>query len=356
MIPGPVELAPEVLTILAEPLWAHYGDRWVALWNETVAQTRRVFQTENDLFIMPGSGTLGLDACLASTLGGGGKALVLCNGFFGHRLKEMAQAYTPDVVAIETRWGAPLPLDRVQQAIGKERPRLVALAHCETSTCMLNPVEPVGAWCQEHGALLLVDAISSLGGAALPVDAWGVDLCVSATQKALGCPPGLALVSVGQRAWAVMDRHPALGWYQNLTVWKRYAQEWGQWFPHPVTQNSGLVRALHWSTRAILEEGLESCHARHLNVRDQLRDRVRAWGLGLLIPDEHASPLVTAVVLDGRITPQTLVQRLKNDHGILIGGGLGSMADSVVRIGHMGPQATPERMGPLFEALGEVFA
>lgn len=354
MIPGPVELDPEVRALLAEPLWAHYGDRWVALYEETVAQTQAVFQTNNELFLMPGPGTLGLEAALASTLGDGARALVLANGFFGHRLAESARAYGATVETVEAAWGQPLPLEAIEAAIAKHRPRVVAMVHCETSTGVLNPVEPVADCCRRSGALLVVDAISSLGAADLPVDAWGVDVCVAATQKALGCPPGLTLVSVGARAWEVMAAHPSVGWLQNLTVWRRYARDWAKWFPHPVTQNSGLVRALQLRTRRILDEGLGACFARHLAARDRLRARACDWGLKPLVTDAHAAPSVTAIALNGRIAPAELVQRLAAEHGVLIGGGLGTLAQSVVRIGHMGPQAAPKRLDRLIDALEAV--
>jgi alanine-glyoxylate transaminase/serine-glyoxylate transaminase/serine-pyruvate transaminase len=228
------------------------------------------------------------------------------------------------------------------------------MVHCETSTCILNPVEQISVICQENNALLMVDAISSLGAANLPVDDWQIDLCVAGTQKALGCPPGLGLVSVSERAWSMMDEHNPLGWYSNLQIWRKYADDWGHFFPHPVTQNSGLFKALHWSTRQLLDQGLPSVFQRHLIYRDQLRNKVRDLGFDLLIGDDDASPSATAIVLDDRITPLSLIGKMQQQHGILIGGGLGTLADRVVRIGHMGPQAKPERMDPLLKALTDM--
>lgn len=354
MIPGPVELEPDILAMLQEPLWAHYGDAWVRLYNDTIALTKRIFQTQHDLFLMPGPGTLGVDACLCSAMPAHGKALVLSNGFFGKRLEEMARTYTPNVQVIESPWGQPLDLEQVQTAISKSKPDLVVMVQCETSTTMLNPVEPVGTLCQESGALLLVDAISSLGAADLPVDEWGVDLCVASTQKALGCPPGLALVSVSARAWDAVEAAPARGWYQSLAVWRRYAKDWGHWFPHPVTQNSGLVRALQRSACKLLDEGLKGCFQRHLQLRDWLRARAEGLGLQPLIPHEHASPSVTAFTLPPRRKAPDVVKALRERHGILIGGGLGALAEHVIRIGHMGPQARPPLLERACDALEDV--
>lgn len=354
MIPGPVELEPDILAVLQEPLWAHYGDAWVRLYNDTTALIKRVFQTDHDLFLIPGPGTLGVDACLSGALPSNGTTLVLSNGFFGKRLEEMAKTYTPNVHVAESPWGQPLDLDQVQTVMRQKKPDLVAMVHCETSTAMLNPVEPVGQLCREHGAVLMVDAISSLGAADLPVDRWDVDLCVASTQKALGCPPGLALVSVSPRAWQAVEAAPARAWYQNLAVWRRYAKDWGQWFPHPVTQNSGLVRALQRSACKLLDEGLAQCFQRHVQLRDWLRAQGEGLGLEPLIPHEHAAPSVTSFALPARLTGPQVVKALKERHGILIGTGLGALAERTIRIGHMGPQAQPALLEAVCEALADV--
>jgi len=350
MIPGPIELAPEVLAPMAEPLVAHYGEEWTAFYKETLGHLRKVFRTEGDIFLFPGSGSAGLDMTLGSTLFPDGKVLIPRNGFFGERLEEIARTYTSNVRAIKFPTGQPIDLEVIEGFLQKEHFEVVAAVHCETSTGVLNPIRELSKLCQHYGALFIVDAISSLAIEPLKMDAWGIDLCVSASQKGLESPPGLGLVVVGKAAWKWINQVESPGWYLNLKVWKEYEKKWGNWHPHPVTHAVNNVRALRVGVERILAEGLERRFARHRSITERLRRELREIHLEPYVPDEIASHGVTAVLgPEGHI--DELLLHLRDRHRLLLAGSLGSIKGKVFRIGHMGPGATDEAVETVISAL-----
>lgn len=196
MIPGPIELDEEVRQELAQPLLPHYGKEWLRVYQETRGLLRQVFQTEQEVLLIPGSGSAGLEAAIGSLVGDGGKALILSNGFFGERLVAIARAYTPNVRVLSGDLDRPISPERLEEALRGGSVKMVAAVHCETSTGVLNPIRDYGELCQRYGAILVVDAISSLGGVELRFDEWGLGICVSASQKGLEASPGLAPVAI----------------------------------------------------------------------------------------------------------------------------------------------------------------
>jgi len=355
MIPGPIELAPEVLAPMAEPMVAHYGKEWTAFYKETIGLLKRVFQTERGVFLLPGSGSAGLDAALGSTLFPDGRVLIPRNGFFGDRLEEIARTYTPHVRTIKFPLGQPIELDSVEKALRKEHFEVVAAVHCETSTGVLNPIRELSKLCQHYGALFIVDAISSLAIEPLEMDAWGIDLCVSASQKGLESPPGLGLVAVGKAAWKWINQVESPGWYLNLKVWKEYEKKWGNWHPHPVTHAVNNVRALRVGVERILSEGLENRFQRHRETTAQLRQGLRNLGLEPYVPDESASHGVTAVIgPEGKV--EELLAYMRQQHKLLLAGSLGELKGKVFRIGHMGPGATSEAVETVLSALDKALS
>ncbi|NIA12232.1 MAG: aminotransferase class V-fold PLP-dependent enzyme, partial [Nitrospiraceae bacterium] len=201
MIPGPIELDPEVLAVMAEPLVAHYGEEWTAFYKETTRLLQQIFQTAGDIFLFPGSGSAGLDAALGSTLFPDGRVLIPQNGFFGERLEEIARSYTPNVHTLKFPIGRAVDPETVEKTLRDGNFDAVACVHCETSTGVLNPIQELAAMCRSHGIHFIVDAVSSLAVEPLEMDTWGIDICVSASQKGLEAPPGLGVIAVGKRAW-----------------------------------------------------------------------------------------------------------------------------------------------------------
>lgn len=356
MIPGPIELDPEILAEMSTPLVAHYGPEWVKYHNETVQIVKQVFRTQkSDLFLMPGPGSLAIEAALSSLVSDGSKILVLNNGFFGERWLKVCQSYTQQVVTIEAPWGQAISPDAVSKVLKREKNvRAAIVVHGETSTGVTNPVREIGQICHQNGVISIVDAVSTLGGVPLEVDEWHIDICATATQKCLECPPGLAPISVSPEAWKQVEQTSSPGWYMNLRTWKEYTIRWGDWHPHPVTMPTGLTRALRFSCERILAEGLNERYQRHARMANLLRQGLYNLGFDLLVENEHCrSNTFTAVRADARISAPQLIKYLKDHHQIQIAGGLDRLAGQIFRLGHMGPTATVHAIVPTLVAIEE---
>ena len=225
MIPGPVGVEDEVLAAMAEPVRAHYGEAWMEVYDETLERLKRVFCTQNELLLMIGPGSVGLEAAIGSLAGRGDKVLVAYNGFFGHRMSVIGRSHGLEVRTVEAPLGEAVDPESIRQRLAAERDiQALAVVHLETSTGVLNPLEEIVSVAGEFGVPLIVDAISTLGGMPLPVDEWGIDVCVTVGNKCLAGPIGLVPVSVSERACEQMERkrEGAYGWYLYLRTWIDY--------------------------------------------------------------------------------------------------------------------------------------
>jgi alanine-glyoxylate transaminase/serine-glyoxylate transaminase/serine-pyruvate transaminase len=344
MIPGPVDVEDEVLSEMASPVVAHYGDAWVEIYLEVVDCLKRVFQTENDLFIMGGPGSAALDASFGSLLATGEKVLIPSNGFFGQRLRTMARSYGLEVVPLDFPLEQAISASAVEAQLQKEKGiRAVAVVHHETSTGVLNPLPEIAAVTKEAGVPIIVDAVASLGGVPLPVDEWGIDLCITVPNKCLAAPPGISLLSVSQRAWEMIESTSDRphGWYLNLQTWKRYATEWASWHPYPTTMATNNVLALLASLRQLLAEGLETRYARTAKAAEMTREGLTDMGFEMFIEGPHASPLITAAKGRPDMSIAEMAQFLRDERGIMIGGGIDELAGKIFRVGHMGRAILP---------------
>jgi len=346
MIPGPVSVEDDVLFELSQPIRPHYGEDWTAIYNETRALLKRVFRTEGEVHILVGSGSAGLDAGIGSLTLPGEKAIVGTNGYFGERLIEICESYGLQVIPVRAKLGDPLDPAMFEAAL-RSHPdaALVTLVHLETATAVLNPLREIAALARQHAVPVVVDAVSSLAGAALEMDEWGIDICVSATQKGLGAPPGLGPIAISARGWEIMDSKPSRnhGWYLNLQTWRKFATEWGAWHPHPITMATNNVMALRASLNKLLAEGIDSRIKRYTRLALRLRNGVRRLGLQPLTPDEQLAPVLTAVYGPEGVPSSEIVKFLSEQHDLRISGGLGEgLAERVFRVGHMGPRVTED--------------
>lgn len=354
MIPGPVPLGPEPAAALAQPVQPHYGPAWVATHNETMGLLRQVFGTHGDVFPLVGSGSAGLDAAIGSLLAPGQTALVGVNGFFGQRLAIIARLYGAHVVEVPAEWGRAIDPEAFENAL-RAHPGAgaVILTHVETSTGVLNPVQAVACLANAAGVPVIVDAVSSLGGLALEMDDWGIDLCVSASQKALGGLAGLAPVAVSPRAWSAIERRGSAGrgWYLNLQVWREYAQTHQHWHPFPVTIPTNTFLALQAGLRALLTEGLPQRFARFARLAARLRGRLDELGFQPLASAAEAAPVVTAARSLPGLPSSRIVEYLDREHHLKIAGGLGPLQDAIVRIGHLAPGVSEDDLDYVLAAL-----
>ena len=354
MIPGPVEVHPDVLKALGAPVEPHYGDKWVHKNQRVLDMLKKIFNTSGDVFLMVGSGTCAIDASIGSCLQSGERILIPNNGFFGDRLVSIAERNGLDVVQITTDWGQPVDPQQIEDALKKDASiKAVAVVHGETSTTVLNPIQDIGPLVRKYGALFMVDAVSSLGGVPFEMDAWCIDVCASATQKCLGSPPGLAPVALNERAWQSIDRleKGTHGWYGDLRIWRQYAQEWGSWHPSPITMATNNVNALLTSLSQLMDEGIPVRMERFRKLAMQLRAGLREAGFPPFTADEMMNPVLTAGVMPAGQDSADIVQYLLDEYAVQISGGLGTLKPKMFRIGHMSPIMTEADIQLVVDAL-----
>ena len=356
MIPGPVPLSDSAAEALAAPVQAHYGPAWVSVHDETLGLLRQVFAAEGDILLLVGSGSAGLDAAIGSLLAPGETALVGVNGYFGKRLAAIARAHGADVVEVTAEWGEPLATEAFESAV-RQHPEAKAIvaAHVETSTGVVNPVHDIARLANAQGVPVMADAISSLGGVEFAMEAWGVDVCVSASQKCLGGPAGLAPVAVGPRGWAAIEKRlaaaPGPGWYLNLQTWREFAQSQKEWHPFPVTMPTHAVLSLRAGLRALLAEGLPNRLRRYRTLAARLRAGLQELGFQPLAADACAAPVVTAARSLPGIPSGRVVEFLERAHGLKIAGGLGPLQHTIFRVGHMAPSVGERDIDDVLAAL-----
>lgn len=354
MIPGPVEVHPDVLKAMGSAVEPHYGDAWVAKQQRVTEILKEIFNTAGDVYLLVGSGTCAIDAAIGSCLQGGEKILVGTNGYFGDRLVSIAKHNGLEVIEVKAAWGEELDADEIERALERDPSiKAVAVVHSETSTTVLNPIQNIGPIVRKHGQLFIVDAVSSLGGVPFSMDEWCVDACATATQKCLGAPPGLGPIAVNERAWKSIDRLQTgeHGWYTDLRVWRQYAQEWGDWHPTPVTMATNNVNALLVSLTQLKAEGITKRMERYRSLALQLREGMRKAGIAPFTPDEKLNPVLTAGVAPSGVNSAEIVRYFLQEYAIQISGGLGALKAGIFRIGHMSPVMTSEDIELVCEAL-----
>lgn len=355
-IPGPGDVDEDILEAAARPIVRHYGAHWMKIYNELQTLLKQFFRTRNDVFLVPGAASALHDMAMGSLLRSGQKIIVGHNGFFGERLLEIAESYGLEVVSFSAPLGKPLDPSELRSLLHAHPDApVVALVHHETATTVMNPLRALAAEVREAGRVIVVDAVSSLGGVELPVDEWGIDVCVTASGKCLEALAGMGFVSVGPRAWELMDRQPARGhgWYLNFETWRRYAREWGSWHPTPVTVPVNILMGVLARLRKILKEGLENHLAKYVHASRIVRAGLRNVGFEMFVPDEYASPVVTAVKARPEFEVAELSQWLENERGLAVGGALGELAGKIFRVGHLGKAASREYLLDFLVAIEE---
>jgi len=359
LIPGPVTVSPSVLGVLGRPVPAHYGDDWVEMYRRLSASLARIFGTDGDVVLLFGPGTAALETCLASTLAHGDDVLVATNGLFGERLVEIASTLGLRVHSITTEGRRPIDPEQVVEAV-RAHPgaRAFAVVHHETSLGLLNPVRELCQTARRLGLLTIVDAVASLGGVPVEMDAWGIDLCAGVGNKCLGAPVGVAPIGIGRRGWlAVDDGRPKIaGWYLNLATWRRYGEMWGSWHPSPTTMPTNVVVALAAAVEEVIRTGLPAHQARFTQAALRVREGLGELGFEMVIPDEHASPLTTAAWGRPGMDVHDYLEWLRRERGLRLGGALGDLAGRAFRVGHMGRAAEPDVVDGYLRATAEYVA
>ncbi|MDH5696057.1 MAG: alanine--glyoxylate aminotransferase family protein [Dehalococcoidia bacterium] len=332
-IPGPTPLPDEVLKTMSRQMINHRGPEFGQMLNDITDKLKQLFQTKGDVFLLTASGTGGLEAAIVNTLSPGDKVLSVSIGVFGERFGVIAEQFGVEVIPLRFEWGKAADIDTVRRALDAEpKIKAVLVTHNETSTGVTNDLASISSVVKEFDKLLLVDGISSLGSIDLPVDDWHCDVVVTGSQKGWMVPPGLAMVSVSQKAWQAYSNARMPRFYWDFTKAKSYLEK-GQtpWTPAITT-----VFAFSVSLQMMLKEGLANIFARHARVGKAARDGVKSLGLSLFAEESRASNTVTAVAASDGLDTKKMLKILREEHQTVLAGGQQKLDGKIFRIGHLG--------------------
>ncbi len=360
MGPGPSDVHPRVLSAMARPTIGHLDPAFVRMMEEIKTMLQYAFQTQN-AFTYPVSapGSAGMETCFVNLVEPGDKVIVCINGVFGLRMKENIERYGGVPVAIEFPWGETVDPNKVEDAFKKNPDaKILAFVHAETSTGAESDARTLTALAHKHGALAIVDAVTSLGGSPLKVDEWQLDAVYSGSQKCLSCTPGLSPVTMSERAVEKIKnrKHRVPSWFFDLNLVMGYWGSGKRTYHHTAPINT--LYGLHESLVMLQEEGLENAWARHRKHHLALRAGLDAMGLQFYVKEAHRLPQLNAIVVPNGVDEAELRSRLLNEYNLEIGAGLGSLAGKIVRIGLMGYSANVKNvlycLATLEEVLGEM--
>lgn len=352
--PGPSNAHPRVLQALGMRQVGHLDPAFIQLMNEVQDLLRYAWQTENKLTIpVSGTGSAAMEATLANLVEPGDVVLVGVNGFFGHRLVDMAGRYGADVRQIDKAWGEVFTLDELKTAVAQHRPAILALVHAETSTGACQPLDGVGDLCRQHDCLLLLDTVTSLGGVPLWLDEWQVDAAYSGSQKCLSCPPGISPFTLGPRAVENLSRRKSkvANWYLDMSLVGQY---WGSERTYHHTAPINMNYALREALRLVAEEGLAVRWQRHRETAEYFWHGLAELGLDCHVDEAYRLPSLTTVRVPDGVDPKAVTGRLLQEYNIEIANGLGQLAGKVWRVGLMGFNSRKENAALLLAALREV--
>lgn len=364
MGPGPSPVPQRVLRAMAAPTLGHLDPQYLAIMDRTCAMLRDVLRTKNALtFPVSGTGMAGMECIAVNLLERGDEAIVCVNGVFGTRMKDVMERCGATVHAVEATWGDVITLQQIAAALDAHpKAKLVGIVHAETSTGALQPLTGFAELVHARGVLLVVDAVTSLGGHELRTDEWGIDAVYSGTQKCLSCPPGLSPVSFGERALAAMDarKTKVQSWYLDVSMLRKYYTGGGavaggggaRVYHHTAPVN--MTYALHEALTIVLEEGLDARVERHAQMHRRLRAGLEAMGLSYI--PKHSLHSLNCISIPAGADDVKVRRRLLEEYGIEIGAGLGPMAGKAWRIGLMGHGSTVRNVDLVLAALGAVLA
>lgn len=351
MGPGPSDVAPSVMRALSQPTIGHLDPRYLAAMDEIQSMLRQVIGTANPAtFAISGTGSSGMEACLVNLVEPRDRVLIGVNGYFGGRLSEVARRCGAEVVKVEGTWGRALVPDDYRKTAAGGKFKILCVVHGETSTGVLHDLAGYRAVADELGALLLVDAVTTLGAVPVDADANGIDALYSCSQKGLGCPPGLSPVTFSERAMRAVAarKSPVASFYLDAQLLMQY---WGKERVYHHTAPCNLYFALHEALRVAIGEGLPVRFQRHQGNAAALGAGLEGMGLKLLVPPSERLPCVTTVEVLPGIDEAKIRRRLLDEYDLEIGGGLGPLKGKIWRIGLMGAGSTKKNIALCLSAL-----
>lgn len=355
MGPGPSCVSPAVYQAMARPTLGHLDPRFIALMDEIKDMLRPLMGTQNAMtYAVSGTGSAGMETCFVNLIEPGDRVLILVNGVFGQRMTDVAGRLGAMVDALNFEWGTAVDVQAVADKLEQAPYHLVAVVHAETSTGVCNDVAAIGKLVKDHGALYLVDGVTSLGGLPVTLDAWGVDAFYSGTQKCLSCPPGLSPTSFSPRAMERLSHRKTKvpNWYLDVTLLAHYWAGAKRAYHHTAPIN--MAYALHAALRELLSEGPMAVFARHQAMHRRLVQGLEAMGLSLPVKPADRLPMLNLVTVPAGVDEAMVRSRLLKEYDIEIGAGLGPLAGKVWRFGLMGHTARAENVDRCLAALKQV--
>lgn len=354
--PGPGNVPARVLSALGMPLYGHLDPDFLQIMEECKSMLRKVFGTGNEItFPVSGTGSAGMEFAFVNFLEPGDRVLVAINGVFGTRMANLADRLGAETTRLEFPWGMAIDKNQLAAKAAELKPKLVCVVNGETSTGVYQDMEGIGAIAHDNGGLLVVDCVTSLGGMPVELDAWGADVAYSGTQKCLSCPPGLAPVSVSERARErfAARKTPVPSFYLDLGEILKYLGG-GTSRAYHHTAPISMIYGLHQALAIVLEEGLPERQERHRVAAGYLIEKLAGFGFRPVVEPEHRLHPLTTLHLPENIDEAALRKRLLEEHRIEVGGGLGPFAGKVWRIGLMGYNATKTNVDTLAACLWDV--
>jgi aspartate aminotransferase-like enzyme len=335
MIPGPTRVAPRVLKAMSENIVNHRSAIFGEILTETTQMMSDLFRTNNKSYLITGSGTAAMEAAMVNILEKDDKVLNIVGGKFGQRFMQIVDAHGGKSIPLEVEWGQAVKPDDVGFILEEnEDIKAVTVVHNETSTGVVNPIKAMGKVVADYDALYVVDTVSSLGGDDVEVDDYGIDICVTGSQKCMAAPPGMAAITLSNDAWNVVNKIDSKSYYLNL---KKYKKSGDAEPPEtPYTPSVSLIFALHESLNVIMEEGLKNRINRHKLAAEATRTGIKALDLKLFPEEEVSSTTVTAVRMPEGVTDGELRGTMRNKYHVELAGGQDHLKGNVFRIGHMG--------------------
>ncbi len=351
--PGPTMVDPRVYTALAKPIVGHLDPYFIQVMGDVQQLVKMAYGTSDGAtLVISGTGSAGMEAAVANFVEPGGKIAIFANGYFSDRFTEMAKRQGANVVRFEKSWGETFGDDEARDFIRREKPKVVAYVHAETSTGALQSGKAICAAAHDAGALVIADCVTSLGGLAVEFDRTGIDVAYSCTQKGLSCPPGLSPMAMSRRAMDFLSSRtaPSRSWYLDLKLIHDYSTV-SHRYHH--TAPISMFYALREALLVIAEEGIENRWERHRRCHQAFVKGIQGMGLSFHVPEEHRIPTLNTVCVPKGVDEAKVRKRLIDDPGIEIAGGFGPLAGKVFRIGVMGPLATDDNVQFFLKEFGK---
>jgi serine---pyruvate transaminase len=335
LAPGPTPIPPEVLLAQGSPLVYHRGPGFGRLMRDVTARLRELYRTDRaDVLLMTSSGTGGLESAVQNVFSPGDEVLVPLAGFFSERWRSLATAMRLSVRTVEHGWGEEVDASRVADALAEHPVRAVLLTHSETSTGVIQPIEELARVANDAGVMVVVDVVSSLGAVPFEFDAWGIDVAVGGSQKALSASPGIAFIAVSERAWDAHASATLPRFYFDWSVYRRFAE-----LPEPEnpwTPAISVMQGLHAALELYFQDGVDAAYRRHELLSRAVKEGVKALGLDLFGEGLERNWTVTAIRAPEGVDADTISDRIRKDFGCVLAPGQGPLKGKVFRIGHFG--------------------